>query len=170
MQASLATPESLADQRTIAQQVFSTMVDMELTPCSRHLEANDPDAVASLLRYTAPSEGAMLIECSPALAFTFAARLMSIARPSTVDADVIDAMGELVNMIGGNLKALMPEQTHISSPQVLQPHEREALLAVSRRLTRVCFTSGLDHCCISLIEPASQLSPHWSLTSNTIGI
>jgi chemotaxis protein CheX len=154
MQASLATPESLADQRTIARQVFETMVDMELTPCDRHLETEDPDVVGAVLRYSGPSDGAMLIECSPALAFTFAARLMAIERPSSVDADVIDAMGELVNMIGGNLKALMPEQTCISAPQVLQPGEREALMAVSRRLTRVCFTAGLDHCCVSLIEPA----------------
>jgi chemotaxis protein CheX len=156
MQASLATPESLADQRTIAQQVFETMVDMELTPCDP--EAEDPDAVVSVLRYSEPSEGAMLVECSPGLAFTFAERLMAIERPSSVDADVIDAMGELVNMIGGNLKALMPEETCISAPQVLQTGQREALMAVSRRLTRVCFRAGLDHCCVSLIEPASAVA------------
>jgi CheY-specific phosphatase CheX len=154
MQASLASPEALADQRTIAQQVFATMVDMELNPCDRHLETSESDSVVSILHYSEPSKGAMLVECSPALAFTFTARLMSIKRPSSVDADVIDAMGELVNMIGGNLKALMPEETCISAPQVLQSGERDLLLAASRRLTRMCFTAGLDHCCVSLIEAA----------------
>ncbi len=154
MQASLTTPEALADQRIIAQQVFATMVDMELTPCDGHSPMDDLNQVAAVLRYTEPCAGAMLIECSPALAFTFASRLMSIDRPSSVDADVVDAMGEMVNMIGGNLKALMPEQTRISAPQVLRPGEKEALLAVSRRISRVCFAVGLDHCCVSLIEAA----------------
>ena len=154
MQASLASPESLANQKTIAQEVFLTMVGIELEPCEVHPDAvgEGADAIISMLRYSDPSAGAMLIECSPALAYSFTARLMSINRPTSLDADVTDAMGELVNMIGGNLKGLMPEETRVSIPHVLESGERDALLAASTRVSRVCFCAGREHCCVSLLE------------------
>jgi chemotaxis protein CheX len=152
MQPSLTTPESLADQRIITQQVFETMVDMEAAPCEAHSPGAEMNAIASLLEYSEPCEGEMLIECSPNLAFHFTSRLMSIELPTELNPDVIDAMGELVNMIGGNLKALMPEETTISAPHVLTGKEIETLLALRQRISRVCFSVGHDHCCVSLLE------------------
>jgi len=151
MQAWIATPESIADQRMIAQQVFETMVDIELIPAEQHLAEAEIGAISSVLRYTGPCEGVMLIECTRGLAFTFTARLMSIDLPEEIDANVLDSMGELVNMIGGNLKGLMPEETSISTPVVMLDSERDALLASSKRLSRVCFNAGAEHCCVSLL-------------------
>jgi chemotaxis protein CheX len=152
MQAWLETPESIADQRMIAEQVFETMVDMELTPVEEHLVGTEVNAIAALLHYSGPWQGAMLIECTLGLALTFTARLMSIERPAAVDADVLDSMGELVNMVGGNLKGLMPEETCISTPKVISPGELDDLLGVYKRVSRVCFNVGGEHCCISLVE------------------
>ena len=45
---------------------------------------------------------------------------MSIDMPSSVDADVCDAFGELANMIGGNLKAVLPSKVEISMPSMVQ--------------------------------------------------
>jgi hypothetical protein len=81
---------------------------------------------------------------------------MSIELPTELNPDVIDAMGELVNMIGGNLKALMPEETTISAPHVLTGKERETLLALRQRISRVCFSVGHDHCCVSLLERSEK--------------
>ena len=62
----------------------------------------------------------MMLECVLPLAFDFTSRLMSVPLPTTVDADVCDSLGELVNMFAGNFKALMPPETGISTPSVVR--------------------------------------------------
>ena len=154
MQASLTAPESLADQRTIVEQVFATMAGIELTPCDEPPPPTGP-VVATGLAFTAPSEGSILVECSPGLAFQFTSRLMAIQPPVGLDDDVADAMRELANMIGGNLKGLMPEETCVSIPRVLEAEELAELTRSGGRLSRICFSAGdggEEHCAISLFE------------------
>jgi CheY-specific phosphatase CheX len=161
MQASLIEPESLADQRTIVEQVFETMVGISLESCEAdpcetdHLSscAANP-SIASLLTFTAPCEGSILVECSPGLAFLFTARLMSIKLPVSLDEDVADAMRELANMIGGNLKGLMPDETCVSIPRVLTPPELADLFETNEVLSQICFSalSGTEQCSVRLLQ------------------
>lgn len=145
----MMTPESLADQSSIAQQVFLTMADMEIAPTLDHTSAGP--VIASILKYSEPSVGTILLECTPSLAYAFTARLMHVPTPESLDDDVRDAMGELANMIGGNLKGLMPEETCVSTPSVLGETDRQQLLQNNHRLSRVCMTGLAGHLCISLL-------------------
>jgi chemotaxis protein CheX len=152
----MMTPESLAGQSLIAQQVFLTMANMEIARASGHTSIGP--VIASILQYSQPSEGKILLECTMSLAYAFTARLMHVPTPESLDDNVRDAMGELANMIGGNLKGLMPEETCISTPSVLEEMDRQQLLQRDHRLSRVCM-AGLDgHLCISLFEarPAAR--------------
>ncbi len=154
MQASLATPESLADQKVIVQQVFETMVNLPLLACAADA-LPQAGTVASLLEFTDPSAGAILVECTPGLAYLFTARLMSIKPPDSVDEDVADAMRELANMVGGNLKGLMPEETRVGIPRLLGPEEADALALNAARLSCLCFSLGDEHCYVSLFAAAA---------------
>lgn len=149
MLAIMTTAESLTDQCSIAQQVFLAMADMEICLAPTHISAGP--VIASILEYSEPSEGTMLLECSPSLAYVFTERLMEVKVPESLDEDVRDAMGELANMIGGNLKGLMPEETCVSIPSVLAESDRQELLANSERLSRVCMGGKDGHLCISLL-------------------
>ena len=62
--------------------------------------------------------GAVLVECDEETAKNFCAELMRIPRPAMVDADVLDSLGEIANMIGGNLKSLFPPGCFLSLPAV----------------------------------------------------
>jgi chemotaxis protein CheX len=62
--------------------------------------------------------GLVSLTCS-SLAATRAASLMFDADLEKVSsADVIDAVGELVNIVGGNLKGMLPSPTGLSLPSV----------------------------------------------------
>lgn len=150
MLASLSAPDARADQIAIVQQVFFTMTGLELIAAAAEAPCADP--IAALLYYSEPSSGAILIECDPALAFTFTSRLMSVSLPDSLNEDVTDAMGELINMIGGNLKGLLPPETQISMPAVVQAEQLSHILATNRRLTRLCLTSDFGRCYVSLLE------------------
>ncbi len=64
-------------------------------------------------------KGAVSIELSTDQAIHLTKCFNSEARPSGLDEDVRDAIGELANMIGGNLKATLPRGTHLSVPSVV---------------------------------------------------
>lgn len=146
----MMTPESLADQSLIAQQVFRTMANMEIASVSGHVVTGP--VIASILRYSEPSVGTMLLECTPSLAYAFTARLMQVPTPDCLDDDVRDAMGELANMIGGNLKGLMPEETCVSTPSVLGEIDHQQLLQTNLCLSRICMAGVEGQLCISLLS------------------
>jgi chemotaxis protein CheX len=62
--------------------------------------------------------GSVFVQCTDAHAQK-AAEAMFMADPGTLGPDEIsDALGELTNMIGGNIKSLLPEPSRLSIPTV----------------------------------------------------
>jgi chemotaxis protein CheX len=63
--------------------------------------------------------GAVLVECGRELACRFAGRFLSIDPPDAVDDVVRDVLGELANMIGGNLKCVLTRGIRLSMPSIV---------------------------------------------------
>ena len=63
--------------------------------------------------------GAVLLECDRAAACRFAGRFLSVDPPEAVDDVVRDVLGELANMIGGNLKCVLTRGIRLSMPSVV---------------------------------------------------
>lgn len=127
--AALTTPDALESQIAVTQQVFSLMAGIDVYPSDRSLNQTDL-FLESVLDYLFICKGSIVLECSAAVAFAFTERLMGIATPTTFDDDVKDSMGELVNMIGGNLKGLLSVDTVLSAPLVF--HDRQVPLQENR--------------------------------------
>lgn len=119
----LTTPDALESQIAVTQQVFALMAGIEINPSTMMLPATDL-FLESVLDYLVVCKGSIVLECSAPVAFAFTERLMGIATPTAFDDDVKDAMGELVNMIGGNLKGLLSVNTVLSAPVVF--HDKHA--------------------------------------------
>lgn len=64
--------------------------------------------------------GSVILSCSTALASRAAAAMFQAGEDDLDDGEVADAFGELVNIIGGNLKCLLPEPSGLSLPTVSQ--------------------------------------------------
>jgi chemotaxis protein CheX len=60
--------------------------------------------------------GTVTLEMAPGTAATAARTMLHLE--SVEDADVTDALGELVNMIGGNIKSLLPSGSTLGLPIV----------------------------------------------------
>ena len=61
----------------------------------------------------------MVVRCSAAAARNAAAALLGVELDDVTTEDVTDALGELANIIGGNVKSLLPEPCALSLPHVL---------------------------------------------------
>jgi CheY-specific phosphatase CheX len=115
--AALTTPDVLESQIAVTQLVFALMAGIEIYPSATTLLEADP-FFESVLDYLSICKGSIVLECSARVAFAFTERLMGIPTPTTFDDDVKDSMGELVNMIGSNLKGLLSVDTVLSAPVV----------------------------------------------------
>jgi len=130
------------------------MVDMSICP----VETTWPphaELVTSAIYFTEPWKGALIVECTVPLAFAFTARLMSVKLPTSVDDDVCDAMGELSNMIAGNLKALMPSTVGISIPSVVRGRDYVLRLRGTESLTTSVFSTEFGEFCLTLVGTAA---------------
>lgn len=109
-------PEEVAQ---IVESVFETMVRLKVS-------ANGPAWYPGRERLTAAVHlagdwnGAVLVECDPVQACRFASRFLSVDLPDTVDDVVRDVLGELANMIGGNLKCALMQRIQLSMPSVVE--------------------------------------------------
>lgn len=83
--------------------------------------AGGPSDVAAWVTISGAWSGSVRIRLPPSLATRLARELLQVEPSSTDDPGVRDVAGEVANMIGGNLKALLPEPCRLSLPQVVIP-------------------------------------------------
>ena len=91
---------------TAAQEVFSTMLGMEaikIPALSNADTANERERVVSLIGLAGDYIGTGMIGYSPKFACK-AASAMMMSEYTAVDGEVLDATGEIANMIFGNVK------------------------------------------------------------------
>src|SRR5579872_6767356 len=97
--------------RASTAEVFATMLGLEIEPAPEHVDATDPavsDGVLTFIGLAGPWTGAGTISCSAEFACQLCAQFLMVEAPS-VNEEVLDAMGELTNMIIGNFKTMIEE-------------------------------------------------------------
>lgn len=89
-------------------EVFSTMLGMEVTPCDTRSDQSSPavsDGVMAFVGVAGPWMGNGVISCSAAFACKLCATFL-MTEATAVNEDVLDAVGELANMVVGNFKTV----------------------------------------------------------------
>ena len=113
----VVTPDQITE---IAQEVWESFLSMSLLP-----HPLGPDAPALEGRTTTGCvhvsgewTGSVFLSCDTAVAAA-AAEAMFAADPGSLSSDEIsDALGELTNMVGGNVKSLLPAPSRLSVPTI----------------------------------------------------
>lgn len=86
--------------------VFSTMLGLELEPRPTDLDKGCPsvsDGVMAFVGVTGPWVGTGIVSCSAAFACKLCATFL-MSEAETVNEEVLDAVGEIANMVIGNFK------------------------------------------------------------------
>jgi chemotaxis protein CheX len=101
----------------IVESVFITMLNLEVLP-GQEPWAPSNDQLTSAVHLSGEWNGAVLLECNRWQACRFAGRFLSMDPPESVNDDVRDVLGELTNMIGGNMKSAVTTGLTLSMPCV----------------------------------------------------
>jgi chemotaxis protein CheX len=81
---------------------------------------HDEGVLAACVHVSGTWEGAVIVHCPGRLARRMAAIIFQIEVDSASAADVQDTLGEFANMVGGNLKPLVPGPSRLSLPAVVK--------------------------------------------------
>jgi CheY-specific phosphatase CheX len=150
-----------ADASLFEDAVFSTVVNvfesiLDFSPEPASYERPEAiELVTAAWHFSGGWAGATLLEMPPKLARVFTSRMLSIDPPARVDDDVIDAMGELVNIIGGNLKAILPAGVNLSLPAVVIGTDYSVRICGGDLVKRWTFRGEFGPFWVSIIEVRS---------------
>jgi chemotaxis protein CheX len=104
----------------ITQSVWRCTLGLEVTRC------DPPDLVAqafpcrSTVRLDGAWTGTLTVSCSPELTRSVAGIFVGKTRDEVSEAEMLDALGEIANMTGGNLKAVLPGPCGLSTPRSIR--------------------------------------------------
>lgn len=106
--------------------VFATMVGWEVTPGTPGtFEAQREYDLTSLIGLSGASTGVVMVHWAQSTALKAVGAMLG-SEPAEVNADVIDTLGELTNMVAGSAKAsLSPMFSNLALPIVLFGKNRE---------------------------------------------
>ena len=140
-----------ADLAQIVVSVFQTMLDLEIAPIEM-VWTPEPDALTAAIYFAGTWRGAVLLECTLEQALEFTHRLMGIDAPAAINDDVRDTMGELANMLAGNLKSVLPHGIGLSMPSVVEGTDYSLRICGGNLVDHLRFGGKLGAIGVTLIE------------------
>lgn len=108
-------------------EIFSTMVGAQVSQSSTQVAGvtTFKDSVTAMVGFAGVFNGLISIHTSKRLAISFASQMLGMT-VEEIDDDVIDALGEIANMLGGSFKhhfSLEGHEVRLSIPSVVTGEE-----------------------------------------------
>ena len=134
--------------------VCSTMLDLELEAVTPYQNPHPlaQGEVTALIGIAGDQQGFVSVHCTRSQAQQLTARLLGEADPITDSDAILDAMGELVNMVAGNVKSGYAERgtLQISLPTVVMTPKSEIRVKASYSVV-VDFEGPIGRFCVEVM-------------------
>jgi chemotaxis protein CheX len=108
---------STEDILTVTNNVFQTMLGVEAT-LDGDSDRSESDPITGCVQITGEWKGAVMVQTSRDFSSDAACKMLSMKSDDVELIDRQEALAELTNMIGGNIKGLMPGPSSLSLPSV----------------------------------------------------
>jgi chemotaxis protein CheX len=139
----------------LIQTIWETTLGLPVERESTGAAANQPRSKTACIQISGAWNGVIVLNC-PVKAARQAASVMFETDPAKVTAaDESDAVAELANMIGGNIKGLLPETCSLSLPVVVEGGEPSIQISNSRVVSNNRFACGSETVSVTILEQAA---------------
>ena len=126
------------DLAEMVEQVWESYLDPEgVSPLIPTYDENQSSDVHSSVSITGSWTGYVVYASSIAAARRAAAAFLAMEPDEVSDEDLSDVLGELANIVGGNVKAMLPPGAFLSLPQVVLAPEATARYPNAQRISGV---------------------------------
>jgi chemotaxis protein CheX len=140
----------LEDIEAIGAMVMESIAGVVLEPTAGEIPRDRP-ALTGCVHIDGAWNGAALVECELPLARRMTAVLFDRAEGDVSLDDVRDALGELTNMVGGNVKALLPAPSRLSLPTVVEGADYAVTVPRTKPAGVVSFRTGAEMLVIRIL-------------------
>jgi chemotaxis protein CheX len=144
-----------SDIEEIAMMIWETLFELPLET-SDAPDLTGASTVTSFVHIDGAWRGVVMLQCPMALATGLTSAMFDGGTAGSADevdeADVRDALGEIANMIAGNVKALLPEPCTISLPAVALGNDHTVSVPGTAVVSTVPFTCDGHPFVITLLE------------------
>lgn len=161
MEALLEMEAYREDAVRVVGDVFRTMLGIEVEQVQAPWPPED-GLVNVTIHYAGAWKGALLLECTPRQARLFTARMMGTEPPENINDDVRDAVGELANMIAGNLKPVLPPGVALSMPTLIEGTDYALRILGGNLAGMIAFRCCSGVFWVSLIEAPDNSTREWA--------
>ena len=111
----------------IVSSIFENMLGLSTNFLSPEPVQSSPGDIRASVEFTGSWHGTVSMECALQQARHFAARFLSLPASRMDDQIACDVLGELANMVAGNLKPLFASDIQLSTATVCQTRNELAL-------------------------------------------
>ncbi len=142
--------------REIIETVWATVLDLTVVCRDKAEREAFMHTLAGCVQFTGAWQGTVILSCSPALARFAASRVFHIVPENVTIDQAQDALSELINITGGNLKALLPGRSYLSLPTVVEGIGYILRIPGSHLVAEVHFESQGHRFAVTLLERDEQ--------------
>jgi chemotaxis protein CheX len=103
----------------ITQDVWSSFVGTVIGSADEKVALDAVDVTVGCVAVTGDWKGCVLLACPKQLARTAASAMFDLPAEQLTGDEIADALGELTNMVAGNIKSLLPGPSRLSIPVVM---------------------------------------------------
>lgn len=141
----------------VVQAVFSTMLQMDVERMEVDQEFGQ-NYLLSSIQIAGGWMGSVVLSMSPEVSSAAASAMLQIEAGEVTDEDQQDVAGELVNMIGGNIKSLLPGPSLLSLPTVIAGENAGFRVHGAELIDNVLFISSAGQFQVRLFESTRTIS------------
>ena len=146
-----------ADMKDIAMTIWATLFELPLEDADAAPLGRE-STVTSCVQIDGAWQGAVVLQCPLTLARTLTAAMFQTDTAPEPD-EIHDALGELANMLGGNVKALLPGPSRISLPAVAVGSDYHMSVVGTNAVTSLTFTCDGHPLRVTLLQQSGQPDP-----------
>ncbi len=121
--------------------VWKTLVGLDLKVADEDV-GTDKEQIAGFIQIMGAWDGTVILDCEKEMSRVLASLIFDVPIEKISDAEILDALGELVNIIAGNLKAHLPQPCHLSLPAAVGGWDYMLRFPGSQQVSQVIFECG----------------------------
>jgi chemotaxis protein CheX len=147
------------DLAEMVEQVWISYLDPEgVSPLLPTGNDGQPSEVHSSVSITGAWTGHLVYASSTAAARRAAAAFLAVEPEEVSQEDLSDVLGELANIVGGNVKAMLPPGCFLSLPQVVLAPESATIYPNAERVTGLYGVWDGEPVSVSMWQSRNDLS------------
>jgi chemotaxis protein CheX len=150
------------DVHALVQEIWESVLQLEVVPTGMagpHTPGEAPATLSAFIHIHGTWEGTVVVQASTALADQVASAMFMMPAEELTADETGDALGEVVNMLGGSVKSMVEGEASLSLPLVIGVAHYTVAIPGSHALNEVWFACGDQPLVVRVFERVSAQLP-----------